>query len=77
MGMIGNTKKKIISILFVTFLVFSCAPTKPSWDRVQPDTLFEAVDVKDNPKVTEFDKGLMKFLSMGTVIWLLHVLTTR
>ena len=25
----------------------------------------------------ENDKGLMKFLSMGTVIWLLHVLTTR
>jgi hypothetical protein len=78
METIGRMKKKIIAILFcIIFLAPSCAPAKPSWDRTQPDTLFEAVNVKDNKKVTEFDKGLMKFLSMGTVIWLLHVLTTR
>ena len=55
----------------------NCAPAKPSWDRTTPDTLFEAVNIKDNKKVTEVDKGLMKFLTFSTVVWLLHVLTTR
>ncbi len=64
-------------LIIVLFLTSSCAPAKPSWDRAHPDTLFEVVNVKDSKKVTEFDKGLMKFLSMSTVIWLLHVLTTK
>ena len=71
-------RKKFISISFALLLLGAgCAPAKPSWDRTPPDTLFEAVNVKDNKKVTEFDKGLMKFLTFGTVVWLLHVLTTR
>jgi len=70
--------KKILILVTVLLLACSCASAKPSWEyKKSPDTLFEAVNVKDNPKVTKFDKGLMKFLSMGTVIWVLHVLTTR
>ena len=59
------------------FTMMNCAPAKPSWDGTAPDTLFEAVNIKDNKKVTEVDKGLMKFLTFSTVVWLLHVLTTR
>ena len=69
-------KKKILAIL-LSFTMINCAPAKPSWDRTAPDTLFEAVNVKDTKKVTEVDKGLMKFLTFSTVVWLLHVLTTR
>ena len=69
-------KKKILAIL-LSFTMVNCAPAKPSWDRTAPDTLFEAVNVKDTKKVTEVDKGLMKFLTFSTVVWLLHVLTTR
>ena len=69
-------KKKILAIL-LSFTMVNCAPAKPSWDRTAPDTLFEAVNVKDTKKVTEVDKGLMKFLTFRTVVWLLHVLTTR
>ncbi len=36
--------KKFIIILL---LFSSCASSKPSWDRVNPDTLFEAINVKD------------------------------
>ena len=68
--------KKILAIL-LSFTMVNCAPAKPSWDRTAPDTLFEAVNVKDTKKVTEVDKGLMKFLTFSTVVWLLHVLTTR
>tara|TARA_R100000388_G_scaffold38652_1_gene29822 strand:- start:236 stop:448 length:213 start_codon:yes stop_codon:yes gene_type:complete len=69
-------KKKILTILFL--FVISCAPSKPSWEyKKAPDTLFEAVNVKDDPKVTKVDKGLMKFLTFSTVVWILHVLTTR
>ena len=69
-------KKKILAIL-LAFTMMNCAPAKPSWDRTAPDTLFEAVNVKDTKKVTEVDKGLMKFLTFSTVVWLVHVLTTR
>jgi len=56
----------------------SCGPAKPSWEyKKAPDTLFEVVNVKDKKQVTEFDKGLMKFLTFSTVVWILHVLTTR
>ena len=69
-------RKKILVILFL--FTMSCAPAKPSWEyKKAPDTLFEAVNVKDDSKVTEADEGLMKFLTFSTVVWLLHVLTTR
>ena len=70
--------KKLLILGLVGVLTFSCGSSKPSWEyKKTPDSLFEATNIKDNPKVTKFDKGLMKFLSMGTVIWVLHVLTTR
>ena len=69
-------KKKVLTILFL--FVMSCGPAKPSWEyKKAPDTLFEAVNVKDRKQVTKQDKNVMKFLTFSTVVWILHVLTTR
>ena len=54
-------KKKILAIL-LSFTMMNCAPAKPSWDRTAPDTLFEAVNVKDTKKV--WNELLSVFISI-------------
>ena len=65
--------KKIIIILL---LFSSCASSKPSWDRVNPDTLFEAINVKDL-KTREKDKNILKVLSFSTLTFIIYTLTNR
>jgi|TARA_R100001463_G_scaffold11949_6_gene33034 hypothetical protein len=65
--------KKIIIILL---LFSSCASSKPSWDRVNPDTLFEAINVKDL-ETREKDKNILKVLSFSTLTFIIYTLTNR
>jgi len=65
--------KKFIIILL---LFSSCASSKPSWDRVNPDTLFEAINVKDLER-REKDKNILKVLSFTTLTWLIYTLTNK
>ena len=63
--------------LIVIFLLFaSCASNKPSWDRVPPDTLFEAINVKDL-ETREKDKNILKVLSFTTLTFIIYTLTNR
>ena len=71
---IDNMKKLIV----ILFLITSCASNKPSWEyKKAPDTLFEAVNVKDNPKVTKNDKTILGILFSGMVLFVLHTFVTR
>lgn len=69
-------KRKVLTILLL--FVMSCGPAKPSWEyKKVPDTLFEAVNVKDNPKVTKNDKTILGLLFSGMVLFVLHTFVTR
>tara|TARA_B100001939_G_C16904927_1_gene601815 strand:+ start:901 stop:1110 length:210 start_codon:yes stop_codon:yes gene_type:complete len=66
--------KKILII--VLFLFFACGSSKPSWEyKKAPDTLFEAVNIKDNPKVTKNDKTILGVLFSGMILFVLHTAT--
>ena len=69
-------RKKLLIILLL--FVMGCAPAKPSWEyKKAPDTLFEAVNVKDNPNVTKNDKTILGLLFSGMVLFVLHTFVTR
>jgi len=69
-------KRKLLTILLL--FVMSCGPAKPSWEyKKAPDTLFEAVNVKDNPNVTKNDKTILGLLFSGMVLFVLHTFVTR
>ena len=65
--------KKLIIILL---LFFSCASNKPAWDRVPPDTLFEAMNIKDL-ETRKKDKNILKVLSFTTLTFIIYTLTNR
>ena len=51
-------------MLMCTILLVNCGSAKPSWEyKKAPDSLFEAVNIKDNPKVTKNDRAIL-----GTLI---------
>ena len=71
-------KKKMIALALVSTLIFSCGAKKPSWEyKKAPDSLFEVVNIKDNPKVTKNDKTILGLLFSGMVLFVLHTFTTR
>ena len=71
-------KKKLLTLGLVGILTFSCGSSKPSWEyKKAPDSLFEAVNIKDNPKVTKNDKTILGVLFSGMVLFVLHTFTTR
>ena len=72
-------KKKLLSLVFaMIILVSSCASSKPSWEyKKAPDSLFEVVNIKDNPKVTKNDKTILGILFSGMVLFVLHTFTTK
>ena len=68
----------MIALVLVSILTFNCAPAKPSWEyKKAPDTLFEAVNVKDNPNVTKNDKTILGLLFSGMVLFVLHTFVTK
>ena len=70
-------RKRFILILFV-LLLFNCGSAKPSWEyKKAPDTLFEVVNIKDNPKVTKNDKTILGLLFSGMVLFVLHTFVTK
>ena len=53
-----------------TILLVNCGSSKPSWEyKKAPDSLFEAVNIKDNPKVTKNDKTILGVLFSGMVLF--------
>lgn len=67
--------KKKIAILLV-LLCLGCASSKPSWEyRKAPDTFFEMANIKDNPKVTKYDKTILGILFSGMILFVLHTAT--
>ena len=71
-------KKRILCILMCTILLVNCGSSKPSWEyKKAPDSLFEAVNIKDNPKVTKNDKTILGVLFSGMVLFVLNTFTTR
>lgn len=68
----------MIAWALVSILTFSCGASKPSWEyKKAPDSLFEVVNIKDNPKVTQNDKTILGILFSGMVLFVLHTFTTR
>jgi len=69
-------RKKVLIILLLS--VMSCGSAKPSWEyKKAPDTLFEVVNVKDNPNVTKNDETILGLLFSGMVLFVLHTFVTR
>jgi len=58
-------KKKLLAVLLVCSLTFSCGASKPSWER------------KDRTQVTQNDHAVLGVLLSGLIIFTLHTFTTR
>ena len=58
-------KKKLLAVLLVCSLTFSCGASKPSWER------------KDRTQVTQNDHAVLGVLFSGLIIFTLHTFTTR
>jgi hypothetical protein len=58
-------KKKLLAVLLVCSLTFSCGASKPSWER------------KDRTQVTQNDHAILGVLLSGLILFTLHTFTTR
>jgi hypothetical protein len=58
-------KKKMIALVLVSILTFSCGTSKPSWER------------KDTTQVTQNDRTVLGLLFSGMVIFTLYTFTTK
>jgi PBP1b-binding outer membrane lipoprotein LpoB len=72
-------KRKIVAMMLCSIFLFgSCASNKPSWERKRPSTsLFDKLNIKDNPKVTKNDETVLGLLLSGMILFVLHTATTR
>jgi len=72
-------KRKIVGLMLCSIFLFgSCASNKPSWEKKRPSTsLFDKLNIKDNPKVTQNDKTILGILFSGMILFVLHTATTR
>ena len=71
-------KKRLTLLLVTTFILAgSCASAKPSWEyKKAPDTLFEALNIKDTKRPKK-DKAILKTLAFSSAVFIINVLVNR